>query len=148
MGKHVRETSLKAYRAILNSGLLSKMRMVVYKWLYHHGPATAGVVESEMGSKDAHKRLSELRDRGVVKELGATNCPISGKEVILWDVTSKLPRKLKKHRVVKYTIQVEYKVGEDPWGIKDAIEDWIRSSKVFSDAESTTVKRTVTGKSK
>ena len=41
-------------------------------------------------------RLGELRDIGVVTELGTVSCPITGRRVILWDVTSKLPTNFEK----------------------------------------------------
>lgn len=41
-------------------------------------------------------RLGELRDMGVVVEVGEKECSISGMTCIAWDVTDKLPRKLPK----------------------------------------------------
>lgn len=41
-------------------------------------------------------RLSELRDMGVAYEVKTMKCPVSGREVIQWDVTTSLPTPLKK----------------------------------------------------
>lgn len=41
-------------------------------------------------------RMSELRDMGVLQELGTVECQYTGNTVILWDVTTDLPRKLDK----------------------------------------------------
>lgn len=35
-----------------------------------------------------------MRDMGVVREVGMVNCPVTGNEVLLWDVTDQLPRLL------------------------------------------------------
>lgn len=71
-------------------------------------------------------RLSELRDRGVVKELGEVKCPISGHQVILWDVTKDLPanppRKVSKLEAARARIkeleakvdELEYKLSRSP----------------------------------
>jgi hypothetical protein len=63
----------------------------VYAWLYQHGPATGGQIDQAL-TKHAHKRLPELRDQGVIEELREVECPVTGHNVILWDVTSELPK--------------------------------------------------------
>lgn len=94
-----RDTSRESYREIENNGLLSERRWAVYKWLYHHGPATqsechkAGFPELQMDS--VKPRFAELEMRGVIKVVGERDCQVTGRNVLLWDVTSALPKEIK-----------------------------------------------------
>jgi hypothetical protein len=95
-----RRTSIEAYQAILSEGLLSRLRWFVYDLLYHHGPMTGNQlidrVKTRKNTGAFNTRLSELRDLGVVYEVGEVKDPITGRQVILWDVTEKLPKKVEK----------------------------------------------------
>lgn len=106
----IRQTSIEAYHAIKESGLLSRRRFQVYDILFHHGPLTAGEV-FQLGLQEGTwsravkggicARLTELRDVGVAEEKGTRTCSLSGQKTILWDVTPRLPIKFdkpKKHR--------------------------------------------------
>ena len=95
-----RDTSIQAYKEIEANGLLSQRRWDAYKLLFNHGPCTAmelrafmpkGVVDSQIRA-----RLNELRELGVAQELGTRKCILTGMEVIVWDVTSKIPKPIKK----------------------------------------------------
>ena len=90
-----RHTSTKVYRQIVAEGLLSKMRFAVYDLLYHDGPLTGAELDEMAyaagGRGHYHKRLPELRDLGVVREVGEQFCTVSGRKVIAWDVTAHLP---------------------------------------------------------
>lgn len=97
----VRQTSIDAFNAIKDSGLLSTRRWQVYEYLFKNGPCTAKQVTGNLrsGLQDSggyNTRLSELRRMGVVQEVGKVECPESGHNVILWDVTDKMPKKLHK----------------------------------------------------
>lgn len=103
----VRRTSVEAYHAIQENGLLSLRRWQVYEVLYDIGPATGGEVFKEMlrrhglgipSNSNTITRLGELRERGVVEEMGIRQCSVSGQRVLLWDVTDKLPSKIKKKK--------------------------------------------------
>lgn len=94
----IRDTSIEAFRTIQESGLLSRARWQVYEVLFHNGPATRGEVDLHYRKKyggqnysNVSARLNELRDMGVVEELGTRECTVTGMQVIFWDVTSKLP---------------------------------------------------------
>lgn len=99
-----RETSIEAYREIERSGLLSLRRWQVYKIVFENGPMTGLQVIKKFreearvfsNSGTVNTRLSELRDRKVVREIGKTVCPVSGRVAILWDVTKALPIKFEK----------------------------------------------------
>jgi len=96
-----RNTSIKAYNEIMSEGLLGKRQMQVYSTLYAIGPATAAEVsEADTGSftnpskgDNSHARLSELTEMGSVEQVGQKKCSITGREAILWDVTSAIPKK-------------------------------------------------------
>lgn len=95
----VRETSIAAYREIEAKGLLSKRRFQLYKVLFVNGPMTANECmhvlnrgqPAALWDMNVHARFTELRQLGVAKEVGTTRCSLTGKEVICWDVTSKVP---------------------------------------------------------
>ena len=96
----MRSTSLEAYRQIEADGTLSAVRWAAYACLYEKGPLTGAELDDALkdtgGRGHYHKRLPELRDRGVVAEVGKRSCRITGHEAIEWDVTDNLPNELSK----------------------------------------------------
>lgn len=101
-----RQTSIQAYRTIEANGLLSKRRFQVYSALFHGGPLTAAELahkipgyKSESVGFNIHARLCELRARECVIELGEKKCSLTGNNVILWDVTEKLPTESKQKKL-------------------------------------------------
>ena len=99
--KHPRRTSYETYLQIKSGGLLSRTRWLVYEWLYRRGPATGAEVNyylthrynsGDRRQAGYHKRLSELKDKGVVYEVEERICQITGRNAIAWDVTDKLPK--------------------------------------------------------
>jgi hypothetical protein len=90
-----RRTSYEAYRALEASGVLTTLRGKVYAWLYSNGPATQNEINQYgfPGTKtDSIKpRLAELRRMGLVHEVGTRECAITGRNVIVWDVTGNTP---------------------------------------------------------
>jgi hypothetical protein len=102
-----RQTSIDSYNQIKAGGLLSKRRLEVYEVLLKIAPCTASELQKSMdynnGGRDCMKRVSELRDLGVIYEKRERKCSITGRNVIEWDLTDKLPIKIaiitKKDRV-------------------------------------------------
>lgn len=101
----VRQTSIEAYNAIKNSGLLGPMQWRVYDALYKHGPCTGAELFYRMNinrnptHSNVTTRLGELRDEyDVVRELPKRRCTRSpiGAIVIVWDVTDRVPIKRNK----------------------------------------------------
>ena len=84
-----RETSLEAFKQLIDSGVLGAMRGVVWAWLFRHGPATRNEVAHgiNMVPNDCSTRLKELVDMGNAREVGEDRCRITGRNVILYDVT-------------------------------------------------------------
>lgn len=108
-----RQTSIEAYREIKENGLLSKRRWQVYDYLFHNGPATARqavlAISNEFGNNvsiafgSLATRFCELRRSGVIEEVGTIIDKETKHEVILWDVTKNLPKKIVKPKKIKCT---------------------------------------------
>lgn len=98
-----RQTSIEVYRQIEAEGLLSRMRLEVYSALFRIGPATAAEIARELlkggasphggrgGPGNVGARLVELCELGVAQEVGERVCQVTGRNVLLWDVTNNLP---------------------------------------------------------
>jgi len=108
VGKRVRQSSKDAWKKIKENGLLSWTRWKVYHLLYMNGPLTGREINDIHKTNSGHKRLSELRNLGVVQEAGKKICSITGMNVIAWDVTDRLPIALpdKDKPIMTYTIEV------------------------------------------
>jgi hypothetical protein len=92
----MRQTSIDCYNQIKEEGLLSKLRLSTHYAMLHSSPCTASELQNYIDKngikvKHALKLLSQLRDLGVVYEKGERNCNVTGRVVIEWDLTDKLP---------------------------------------------------------
>jgi predicted transcriptional regulator len=90
---NTRQTSIDCYKQILAEGLLSKQRLQVYFALLKMGkPSTTREVYATMiVDKQEATRFTELRNLGVIYEVGNRKCSITGRNAIEWDLTDKLP---------------------------------------------------------
>jgi hypothetical protein len=93
-----RQTSIDCYNQIKAQGLLSKLRLATHYAMLHSAPCTAGELQSYIDKngikvKHAWKLLSQLRDLGVVYEKNERKCNVTGRVVIEWELTDKLPIK-------------------------------------------------------
>jgi hypothetical protein len=99
------QTSIDTYNQIKAEGLLSKMRLKVLSKLVLIAPATASELADfigyENGGRKAHSRLSELKDLGVIYEKCTRKCRITGRNVIEWDLTNRLPKALSQNKKPK-----------------------------------------------
>jgi len=96
-----RETSIEAYYKVKETGLLSTLRLEVFKILCEHGAMTAGEMRDYCGDKVINSgvyatRLSELLRMGVIKEVGKRPCNKTGFTAIVWDITGDMPKALPK----------------------------------------------------
>jgi hypothetical protein len=101
-----RQTSIDCYNQIKANGLLSKLRLRALNAMLYSSPCTAGELQSHIDRnqiqvKHSWKLLSQLRDLGVIYEKGIRKCNVTGKNVIEWDLTDKLPLKDKAPVVTK-----------------------------------------------
>jgi hypothetical protein len=93
---NTRQTSIDCYNKIKEEGLLSKRRLQVYESIYNSAPCTASEVFKEKNLKTNQSgRFTELRDLGVIYEKGERICSITGRNVIEWDLTDRLPINIK-----------------------------------------------------
>lgn len=91
-----RQTSIDCYNQIKAEGLLSKLRLRTLNAMLYSAPCTAGELQNyidknQIQVKHAWKLLSQLRDLGVLYEKTERKCKITGRIVIEWDLTDKLP---------------------------------------------------------
>ena len=101
-----RQTSIDCFNQIKAEGLLSKLRLATHYAMLHSAPCTAGELQSyidknEIKVKHCWKLLSQLRDLGVVYEKEERKCNVTGRVVIEWDLTDKLPIKSDKNALTK-----------------------------------------------
>lgn len=104
-----RQTSIDCYNQIKAEGLLSKMRFRVYEAIYHLNKCTAGEIFDYIGRSMRHSavsaRLTELRELGVVGETGVRECRVTGRNVIEFDLTDRLPGSLTRKKTTKQKIK-------------------------------------------
>jgi hypothetical protein len=106
---NIRQTSIDCYNQIKQAGLLSKRRLQVYEVLLENGCLTGTEVSilfkqkhfSSNHSEGIRNRITELFDRGVVYEKAIVECKTTGRKVIQWDLTDRLPVKVKSSNKTK-----------------------------------------------
>lgn len=106
---NARQTSIDCYKQIILEGLLSKRRLQVYEILLENGCLTGTEISilfkqkhfSSNHSEGIRNRVSELFERGVVYEKAIVECKSTGRKVTQWDLTDKLPIKIKKSNKTK-----------------------------------------------
>lgn len=116
----MRETSLEAYWAIREQGLLSMRRFEVYDVVFNHGPISADDVFKRLKEANACNRASsltprfaELKNFGVIFEYDQQKNQDTGMPNIRWKVTGKLPEKPLKRESSKEKIKrLELKIKE------------------------------------
>lgn len=102
-----RQTSIEVYHQIEAEGLLSRLRLDVYRALFHEGPMTQMetcrlLQKTTLPYTLDHSilpRFAELKRAGVITETEERTCSVTGRNVLTWDVTNNLPKKLEKKTV-------------------------------------------------
>jgi len=94
-----RQTSIDCYNKIKLEGLLSKRRLEVYEALLSTAPCTSSEAirnaKTTFGVFGVSSRFTELRDLGVIYEKDVRPCKVTGRNVIEWDLTDRLPINVK-----------------------------------------------------
>ena len=87
-----RQTSLDAYTHLVQNGKLARKNAVVYEYLYVNGATTQKECEVSMDDKTytIRPRFAQLKQMGLIHEVGKKVCPNTGKKNILWDVTDRV----------------------------------------------------------
>jgi len=136
---NMRQTSIDCFNQIKQEGLLSKRRLEVYEALLSSAPCTSSEAirnaKTTFGVFGVSSRFTELRDLGVIYEKGEKQCSITGRNVIEWDLTDKLPTNFKNPRKTKSekkkaalnSLRELYKNRESAWlmdwkGVADLIK--------------------------
>jgi hypothetical protein len=99
----VRDTSIEAYKKVMDCGFVGRKQKLVYDCLYSHGPCTATELfqhlrKGNVSNENIVTRLGELRDMGIVAEVDKRECKVTGYRVLVWDCTSKHPIKMPKKK--------------------------------------------------
>ena len=102
---NMRQTSIDCYNQIKQEGLLSKRRLEVFEALLSSAPCTSSEAirnaKTTFGVFGVSSRFTELRDLGVIYEKGEKQCSITGRNVIEWDLTDRLPVNVKSSNKTK-----------------------------------------------
>ena len=102
---NVRDTSIDAYKKVVDSGLLSTKLIQAFTIIYRFGPMTSReanqkfvenfVVENNLNQFRA--LLTHLQNMDVIQTIEKVVCPISKMTVYNFDITGRLP--IKEHKV-------------------------------------------------
>ena len=94
----MRKTSREAYDYICENGILGQRMFQAYDCMFQNGPMTAKELTVKAGIDGLWKVCSVLREMDLFLELGERTCSITGRNSILWDVTDKYPKTIKKEK--------------------------------------------------
>lgn len=95
-----RETSIRAYKEIVASGLVSKRRRQILFIVANYGPITANeafdILKEKLGDtfkfdSNSHARFTELREQDLIYERCTRPCKVTGRTVIEWEMTLRKP---------------------------------------------------------
>ena len=95
-----RQTSIDCYNEIKNSNLLAKRRFETFDAIFKSAPCTRQEALEHTNPFNALSlsaaRFTELRRLGVIYEVRVRECKVTGRNVIEWDLTDRLPVNVKK----------------------------------------------------
>ena len=102
---NTRQTSIDCYNEIKNSNLLAKRRLETYEAIFKSAPCTRQEALQHTNPVNplslSAVRFTELRRLGVIYEKGSRKCRVTGRNVIEWDLTDRLPVNFKKNYKTK-----------------------------------------------
>jgi hypothetical protein len=123
------ETSSETLQQIQEEGLLANVSLAIYIGIHKHGPCTGGELAKAMqedsfqhagkGLADwltpraVRARLGELRDRDAVRELEPRKCDVTGRRVIVWEVSGRLPGPKPPKKLSKKDLLIKQLQGEN-----------------------------------
>lgn len=97
---NVADTSIEAYKYVLETGILEGELREVYRIVGEIGPCTSGEAfavlykeraDKQFVLKQSRARFTELRERGAIEEIEKRPCKITGRRVKVYQVTGKPP---------------------------------------------------------
>ena len=102
---NTRQTSIDCYNEIKQAGLLAKRRFETFEAIFKSAPCTRQEALEHTNPLNALSlsaaRFTELRRIGVIYEKDIRPCKVTGRNVIEWDLTDRLPIKIKKSNKTK-----------------------------------------------
>ena len=106
----IRQTSIEAYKNLIESGKLAEKNSLVYKHLYVNGPTTQKKTERFFNDRTytLRPRFAQLERMGLIRSVGVEKCEETGKRNMLWDVTDRV-HPLKVDRQEKIDYEQKYK---------------------------------------
>ena len=94
-----RQTSIDCFNQIKEAGLLAKRRFETFEAIFKSAPCTRQEALEHTNPINALSlsaaRFTELRRIGVIYEKDVRACKVTGRNVIEWDLTDRLPVTLK-----------------------------------------------------
>jgi hypothetical protein len=89
---NTRQTSIDAYRNLVEGGVLAEKNSVVYKHLFHNGATTQKKTERFFNDRTytLRPRFAQLEKMGLIECVGEETCDETGKKNMLWDVTNRV----------------------------------------------------------
>tara|TARA_R110000787_G_scaffold278416_1_gene388103 strand:- start:87 stop:500 length:414 start_codon:yes stop_codon:yes gene_type:complete len=94
-----RQTSIDCFNQIKEAGLLAKRRFETFEAIFKSAPCTRQEALEHTNPINALSlsaaRFTELRRIGVIYEKDVRPCKVTGRNVIEWDLTDRLPITLK-----------------------------------------------------
>ena len=100
-----RQTSIDCYNQIRANGLLPKRRLETFEAIFKSAPCTRQEALEHTNPLNALSlsaaRFTELRRLGVIYEKSVRPCKVTGRNVIEWDLTDRLPVNIKKSNTTK-----------------------------------------------
>jgi len=127
----IRQTSIDCYNQIKAEGLLSKRRLQVYEAILEYAPCSSSEAirnaNATFGVFGVSSRFTELRDLGVIYEKGTKKCSVTGRNVIEWDLTDRLPKDIKLTKTTKKDRINDALEGlRELYKNKDSKEQWVK----------------------
>jgi hypothetical protein len=89
---NTRQTSIDAYRNLVEGGVLAEKNSVVYRHLFHNGATTQKKTERFFNDRTytLRPRFAQLEKMGLIECVGEELCEETGKKNMLWDVTNRV----------------------------------------------------------
>lgn len=87
-----RQTSVAAYEHLISTGQLRGQQQAVMAALLSLGKGTSGEVIARLGHKNVNAwraRFTELSGRGLIREVGARKCGVTGRIGVVWEPTGR-----------------------------------------------------------
>lgn len=101
---YVRDTSIEAYKDLIDRAVLGKKQAEVFEALIRANNQVGNVTAAELFDlkfsgknlvlSNIRSRLAELRDAGAIEERAKRICQVSGKRAITWHFTGSKPQKV------------------------------------------------------